>query len=131
MKPQDTLYDRIFRPTYSQLLRGEAWMRRRRDFLATHGSFCDSCGKRDGEERIEVHHKFYDRARAISDYGDHELTALCESCHREVHKAIDYFRATFAGCCNSNELAAIVIELARALKSQGSTRLLLALSRIT
>lgn len=65
---------------YTSYLRSPAWFALRAAHLARYGSDCKACGK---SEKIHLHHKTYDN---LGHERPNELVALCESCHRGVHR---------------------------------------------
>lgn len=70
--------------TYSEQLRHPNWQRRRLEILSKASFSCEWCG--DTESTLNVHHKHYRKGRMAWEYEDHELTALCEPCHRQEHE---------------------------------------------
>lgn len=65
---------------YRQYLRTREWQRKRRVALKIAGYACRMCG---ATERLQVHHKTYERrgAEKMSD-----LVVLCDGCHTLVHR---------------------------------------------
>jgi 5-methylcytosine-specific restriction endonuclease McrA len=64
---------------YLSYIRSPAWFERRRKHLLKHGPDCKACG---ADQKIQLHHKTYDRLGAEKDA---DLVALCETCHKAVH----------------------------------------------
>lgn len=70
--------------TYAEQLRNPNWQRRRLEILSRSDFSCENCG--DAESTLNVHHKYYRKGRMAWEYEDHELMALCESCHKQDHE---------------------------------------------
>lgn len=66
--------------SYSELLKDPRWQRRRLEILQRSDFSCEECG--DKESTLHVHHKLYRKNAMPWEYEDHELEALCESCHK-------------------------------------------------
>lgn len=60
-------------------MRSARWAKRRSRYFANHPRRCTACG---AVERIELHHRSYER---FSAEGDDDLRALCSVCHGFVH----------------------------------------------
>lgn len=72
---------------YLSYLRSPAWFKLRAAHLTKYGAACKACG---ATVKIHLHHKTYDnlgREKAA------ELVALCEACHRAVHRYAKAHRA--------------------------------------
>ena len=80
--------------TYAQQLRHPNWQRRRLEILSRSEFSCEYCG--DSETTLNVHHVEYKKGRKAWDYGDDELEALCERCHKERHAAQDAIKHLLA-----------------------------------
>ncbi len=64
---------------YEDYLRSEAWKRRREYMLRRAGYRCRLCNR---GERLEVHHRTYERLGAED---PDDLTVLCHDCHLRYH----------------------------------------------
>ena len=63
---------------YREYLQSATWKMKRQESLIRAGHKCEMCGS---EDRLEVHHKTYDR------FGQEmavDLTVLCRSCHEKA-----------------------------------------------
>jgi hypothetical protein len=47
---------------------------------------CEICS--DSESELNVHHVCYQKGKAPWDYEDHQLTCVCNKCHKSVEKVI-------------------------------------------
>ena len=65
---------------YETYINSTAWERRRGLFFTKHPKVCVTCGS---EEKIQLHHKTYDR---MGRERDSDLMALCEFCHSTLHR---------------------------------------------
>lgn len=72
---------------YSELLRDPRWQRKRLEIMSRDNFCCVSCGRDD--ETLNVHHCLYQRGRMPWEYPNSSLITVCESCHKEEHKAKD------------------------------------------
>ena len=74
---------------YSDLLRSEQWLEKRKQILKRDEYQCRNCGSLSG---LQVHHRQYqflkirDRFRKPWEYNDHNLITLCARCHQVGHK---------------------------------------------
>lgn len=84
-------------PTYFEKLRDPRWQRRRLEILSKSAFCCESCG--DSDKTLHVHHKIYRKGTDPWDYSDTELTALCELCHKEDHRARSALSEALIDCC--------------------------------
>lgn len=77
---------------YEDYLRSAKWQRKRRAALARAEHRCQVCSGRD---RLNVHHRTYER---LGDERPADLTVLCETCHEIFHRhgRLDPMRATAA-----------------------------------
>jgi 5-methylcytosine-specific restriction endonuclease McrA len=60
----------------------QEWQAKRTQALSRAGYRCQTCSRRCGEVRMDVHHNTYER------YGDesiYDLVVLCEACHELFH----------------------------------------------
>jgi 5-methylcytosine-specific restriction endonuclease McrA len=64
---------------YSEYLKTEHWQGVRQYALRRAGDRCQLC---NSTERLEVHHRTYER-KGIEDYRD--VIALCHNCHAKFH----------------------------------------------
>ena len=65
---------------YSRYLKSEEWQNLRLKVLARAKHICEGCGE---QPATHVHHLTYDR------FGNEmlfDLVAVCESCHKKIHK---------------------------------------------
>ena len=64
---------------YINYIKSDAWKRKRLEYFARYGKFCQACGTR---KNIVVHHLTYDRLgnELLTD-----LKSLCSVCHLAVH----------------------------------------------
>lgn len=69
--------------TYGEQLKHPNWQRRRLEMLNAADWECVSCGERG--RTLHVHHKHYVKGRMAWEYGEDELTVLCETCHQGEH----------------------------------------------
>jgi hypothetical protein len=81
---------------YQKGINSQEWANRKREWLRRNGAWCRSC-KRKGLV-LHVHHINYEPGRDVCDYGDDELTCLCEECHRDMHAIIRAFRHAIGNC---------------------------------
>jgi hypothetical protein len=65
---------------YAEYLRTAEWQRRRHLARVRAGQRCQVC---NGTERLEVHHRTYERRGAER---DDDLFVLCERCHGHYHE---------------------------------------------
>lgn len=65
---------------YVSYLHSPAWFALRAKHLLRYGADCKACGSL---EKIQLHHKTYDN---LGHEKVSELVALCEACHRAVHR---------------------------------------------
>ncbi len=65
---------------YLSYLRFPAWFAWRAQHLARYGADCKACGS---TAKIDLHHKTYVN---LGQEKAAELVALCESCHKAVHR---------------------------------------------
>jgi hypothetical protein len=80
--------------TYTEQLKHPNWQRRRLEILELSDFSCTCCG--DKEKMLHVHHRRYIKGRMAWEYGDNELTALCETCHKDHHDARDLLERILA-----------------------------------
>jgi hypothetical protein len=73
--------------TYLEQLRHPNWQRRRLEVMGAAGFECEKCG--DNESTLNVHHKRYVKGRLAWEYGEGELSCLCEKCHTREHASRD------------------------------------------
>lgn len=64
---------------YEEYLRSEAWAEQRRSALFFARNRCQLCNSQD---RLEVHHRTYER---LGNESPEDLTVLCWSCHKKFH----------------------------------------------
>lgn len=80
--------------TYAELLRRPEWHIRREQIFRLAGYKCEDCGRcREGCERceyhddfadrLECHHRYYQRGKKPWEYPDVALLCLCRQCHEE------------------------------------------------
>ena len=76
----DRAEKRLFDLWYQQgYLRSSNWKLKKRRILQRAGHRCERCR---AEEKLDVHHKTYERLRYEL---PEDLEALCRECHREAH----------------------------------------------
>ena len=61
--------------------RDPRWQRRRLEIMERDRFACRSCG--DKSSTLNVHHHRYAKGRKPWEYGDHDLSTLCDACHDE------------------------------------------------
>lgn len=66
--------------SYDEYLASEAWRNRRQIMLERFSHKCQLCG---GSDRLQVHHRTYDR---IGNERPEDLTVLCGACHTLFHQ---------------------------------------------
>lgn len=66
--------------SYDDYLASEAWRNRRQIMLERFSHKCQLCG---GSDRLQVHHRTYDR---IGNERPEDLTVLCGACHTVFHQ---------------------------------------------
>lgn len=69
------------RMSYAEYLRSPHWMATRAKAIRRAGNRCQVC---NGSERLEVHHRTYDR---IGHESAGDLIVLCRECHQTFHAA--------------------------------------------
>jgi 5-methylcytosine-specific restriction endonuclease McrA len=69
--------------SYAELLKDPRWQRRRLEILERGDFSCELCEATD--RTLHVHHKLYRKGAMPWEYADHELRALCEDCHSQLH----------------------------------------------
>lgn len=71
---------------YEDLLKDPRWQKRRLEIMQRDNFTCQHCGNglNDGVP-LNVHHIRYRRNLMPWEYGDADLTTLCEKCHKEEH----------------------------------------------
>lgn len=69
--------------SYREQLLHPSWQRRRLEILKRSDFSCEICG--DEGSTLHVHHRRYVKGRMVWEYADEELTALCETCHKDQH----------------------------------------------
>lgn len=65
--------------TYSEKLKDDRWLKKRREILERDEYTCQSCA--DRERVMHVHHEFYFDNCEPWDYPNSALVTLCDSCH--------------------------------------------------
>lgn len=65
---------------------------------------------------LHVHHNFYDREREPWEYHDHEMKALCKTCHERFHNALTAFRRDIIPYIDVRSLEVIVGALSVGMK---------------
>jgi hypothetical protein len=72
------------RSKYYQLLKSPGWKNFSQTFLMTHPE-CEVC-----RSRSEVaHHEIYEPDKLPENYRWHEISALCNACHRQLHSQLN------------------------------------------
>jgi hypothetical protein len=66
---------------YDEYLRSPSWREKRDYVLLRAGYRCQVC---NGKERLEVHHRTYDR---LGHEDPEDLTVLCRGCHEAFHSS--------------------------------------------
>lgn len=67
------------RPAYSEYLKSAGWQTRRAAALKRAGHRCQVC---NGDKRLEVHHRTYER---LGHERAADLVVLCRDCHQLFH----------------------------------------------
>src|SRR6185436_10921450 len=75
---------------YDQEIASEEWKIFSRDVRKDHGNACVICRRSD--VATEVHHFFYDPSKKMWEPDQGEVTLLCRTCHKEMHKELLEFR---------------------------------------
>lgn len=70
------------RTEYAAYLRSPHWRRLRKRYQAERPWACDIC---EDDERLELHHKTYDR---VGDGQLDDLIPLCQRCHSLLHQLV-------------------------------------------
>jgi 5-methylcytosine-specific restriction endonuclease McrA len=65
---------------YRSYVERDCWNLRRQAYLTSHGPDCELCRM---EKAAQVHHLNYER---LGSETDDDLVALCEQCHRLLHR---------------------------------------------
>jgi len=68
---------------YSEYLLSEHWRNLRGEILARHPT-CERCAKRPA---VQVHHLRY---RNLVDVRHKDLLSVCDQCHGEIHRAVNF-----------------------------------------
>lgn len=76
--------------SYKQQLLSPEWAAFKKEVRWKKGNCCQICKRSDVV--LNVHHWFYDPARAIWEYELWEVALLCEPHHEEMHKLLNQFR---------------------------------------
>jgi hypothetical protein len=72
---------------YATILKDPRWQKLRLYIFERDGFSCRSCGSTS--ETLHVHHERYVDGRLPWEYGDCDLTTLCEPCHRAASSPND------------------------------------------
>ena len=81
--------------TYYELLRDPRWQKKRLEVMERDDFKCTACG--DGTKTLNVHHLAYRKGAMPWDYELHNLTTLCEPCHKhceDMKEGVNYFVAS-------------------------------------
>jgi len=70
--------------SYAELLKDPRWQKKRLEVLSNAEWQCEEC--QDSESTLNVHHCLYQKGKKPWEYEDYHLKALCDSCHKELHK---------------------------------------------
>lgn len=73
------------RLSYHQQLNHPQWQRKRLEVMKRDNFTCLRC--RSTENKLTVHHSYYDYRFMLWDHPDHTLKTLCEVCHLPVQDA--------------------------------------------
>ena len=65
------------------------WQKKRLEALERSAFTCCRCG--ENEKTLHVHHKRYPKGK-IWDCDIHDLSVLCESCHKEIEDLVSFSR---------------------------------------
>ena len=80
------------------------WQKKRLKIMERDNFRCKSCQSTD--ETLNIHHIVpYRRDTKIWEYEDNELITLCEICHSDITKIIDYCKLIIMDRCRSIESA--------------------------
>lgn len=66
------------------------WQRKRLEVMSERGFSCDACGDRDS--LLHVHHKVYEKGKAVHEADSENLEVLCKSCHERVEEMVKAVR---------------------------------------
>lgn len=124
MKTPGQIVSRIAGDLNSQYA-DDRWSRRRADFFSHNGRQCQSCQRTDTE--TQLHHRYYERGRALWDYDDFDLVCLCKSCHGLWHKTNNFYRKEIACNCNVTDLAGMMGALHALIKAHSQREVFFAL----
>lgn len=64
--------------SYYEQLNHPKWILKRNEILARDNHKCTCCGD---EDRLEVHHLYYERNKMAWEYDNDMLKTMCRSCH--------------------------------------------------
>ncbi len=73
---------------YADLLLDHRWLKKRKEQLAIDGYKCLSCGRRNPEVSLCVHHIGYVTGWMPWDYPSSLLQTLCLDCHNGQHSGV-------------------------------------------
>ena len=80
--------------TYYEKLRDPRWQKMRLKVMERENFTCQRCGA--DNITLNVHHGYYQKGFAPWQYPIATLACLCEDCHEEVTKMINYIHLTIA-----------------------------------
>lgn len=75
---------------YRDQLKSPEWKQFSRRMREEKGGFCHAC--KMAHKVMHVHHKAYEKGREPWAYKSHEVTLLCEDCHKMMHELLNDFR---------------------------------------
>ncbi len=74
--------------SYTDQLKDERWLEKRKEVLNTKGYVCCQCGSK---YNLQIHHLRYEKGKMAWEYPMGDLIVLCEKCH-ETHIKIRRIR---------------------------------------
>lgn len=68
---------------YSEDIKNGRWQRKRLEIMQRDNFKCLACKK---DDKLNVHHLYYEKGMKIWDYDNDSLVTLCENCHKALHE---------------------------------------------
>ena len=72
---------------YKEQIKHPKWQKKRLEILEENNWTCAACGNTDAQ--LHVHHTRYEKNKMIWDYSNYKLMAVCNECHKEIHRIKD------------------------------------------
>lgn len=74
--------------TYKELLKDPLWVKKAHEIRHLDDCECIDCGVQyiGNEDKLDVHHTYYDFSKNIYDYDNKNLITLCHNCHTKEHE---------------------------------------------